>query len=427
MVIENRKMGIILVVDDQPNNLKVISSVIGNEYALSVANSGSKALQILEKSIPDLILLDIMMPEMNGYEVITAIKKDQRLKDIPVIFLTAKTDINDIIQGFDLGAVDYITKPFNIREIKVRIKNHINLAYSRKTILDQKKEIENYNNELLVAQRELEKRNEELVIAHDAIQKHAHEVNKSNQLLLESEYKLRKANKELNKANSEKDKFFSIISHDLRSPFSGLISLLELLKNEMDNLEPEERHDIITSLYQSAKQVYSLLENLLEWSRIQRKAVSYYPEKINVSLLVRNIFSILSAQATAKKIALNQSIPEDITVNADERMISTVFRNLMTNAIKFTYEDGEINFEFLENRDGYLTFSVKDNGKGMSEKIKAGIFQIGSKVQCQGTNQEPGSGLGLVLCKEFIDIHNGKIWVESIEGEGSTFFVSLPA
>jgi two-component system, sensor histidine kinase and response regulator len=367
-----------------------------------------------------------MMPEMNGYEVCEIVKQDEKTKDIPVIFLTAKSDIEDIVKGFDYGAVDYITKPFNIKEVKVRINNHLRLSHARELIIEQKREIEEANYQLLETQQELERRNEDLVLAQDAVETHAHEVNKVNQRLLESEYKLKQSNEELTKLNIEKDKFFSIIAHDLRSPFSGLIGLLEILTEEIDNLDEESRNEIIKSLFNSSKQVYTLLENLLEWSRLQRKKIMLNPQNHDIRRLISVILGILNAQAASKNLALHNHIPEDSIAYGDERMISTIFRNLLTNAIKFSYENSKIDVSLSEATEDELIFSVRDYGIGMSDEIRENLFKIGTKVSQHGTLNESGTGLGLVLCKEFADLNHGKVWVESEEGSGSTFFISLP-
>ena len=218
---------VILVVDDQPINLKVIASVLSADYSLSIANNGINALKMLEKGLPDLILLDIMMPEMDGYEVCKRVKENEKTKDIPIIFLTAKTDINDIIKGFDVGAVDYITKPFNPTEMKVRVVNHLNLYHA-------KKEIERMYQKLLMSQEALEN-----------------------------------ANKQLEQTNKEKDKFFSIIAHDLKSPFNGIIGLSEMLRDDARILDTDSIIKYAGLIHSSTQQTFDLLKNLLEWARMQ--------------------------------------------------------------------------------------------------------------------------------------------------------------
>ncbi len=373
---------LILAVDDQPNNLKVLSSVLNKTYSLSLANNGKMALKILDKIKPDLILLDIMMPEMDGFETCKEIKAKPEFADVPVIFLTARTEIEDVVKGFELGAVDYITKPFNISELRVRINNHISLFNAKKKIDEQKKELENKNAELVASEQNL------------------------------------------TKANNEKDKFFSIIAHDLKSPFSGLNGLLYILVADKDKIDDEERDDIIDSLYKSSKNVYSLLENLLEWSRIQKGAINLYPENTRPFEIIKVLKDLLSVQSSEKEISVETDIREDLVIIADQMMLNTIFRNLISNALKFTPDGGKIKSDYRKI-DGYHQFSVEDNGIGMSDKIKSRLFKIDEKVTSLGTNNEKGTGLGLILCKEFVEMHGGKIWVESEVGKGTTFYFTI--
>lgn len=420
------KNGSILVVDDQPNNLKVISSVLNEEYNLSIANSGEKALKILDKIKPDLILLDIMMPDMDGYEVCKRIKMQSHLQEIPIIFLTAKTDIEDIIKGFDLGAVDYITKPFNIKEVKVRINNHLNLAFAKNIIIEQKNELEKYNKQLEETQLELEKRNEDLIIAHDAVEEHAARIVRMNQVLMESEYNLKEANKDLKKSNSEKDKFFSIIAHDLKSPFSGLLGLLEMLDNNESDFTESERKDVISTLYNSSKNVYSLINNLLEWSRMQQNSIQFSPEEVYVSDIITSVIELSEFKAKEKNISIINIIPDNTRITVDPMMIATVFRNLISNAIKFSNERTTITLEAEDLDEKFYEFSVIDEGTGIDDIIKNKLFKIDEHITNVGTNNESGTGLGLILCKEFINKHGGEIGVESEVGKGSRFYFTLP-
>lgn len=388
---ENKKdKDLILVVDDQPNNLKVIASVLSEEYRLSLAKTGMAALKILERYKPELILLDIMMPEMDGYEVIKKIKADDRLKEIPVIFLTAKTDIDDIVKGFDLGAVDYITKPFNAKEVKIRIKNHLNLAHAKREIQKQKAEIEEYNEKLI-----------------------------------ESEYRLKKTNRDLATSNKEKDKFFSIIAHDLKSPFGGLLGLLDLLNDDAQEFDESQKKEMIKALFDSARNVYRLLENLLEWSRVQLESTKFKPDIIYPGQITDGIFGALGAQASNKKITLSNNITRDLSLYADSMMIGTIIRNLLSNAIKFTNAGGKIEIS-AKSDDNEVEFCVEDNGIGMDETVKSKLFRINEHVTNPGTADELGTGLGLILCKEFAEIHGGKIWAESEIGGGSRFYFSIP-
>lgn len=368
----------ILVVDDQPNNLKVIANVLNDEYKLFVANSGKNALLVLESEQPNLILLDVMMPEMNGFEVCERIKQNENIKDIPIIFLTAKSDIEDIQRGFEVGAVDYITKPFNLIELKARVKNHIDL----------------YN-----SQHELKLLNERLSASENV----------------------------LKLANDTKNKFFSIIAHDLKSPFSGFMGLSDMLANNMDKMKPEMIKTISKTMNEESQRIYNLLENLLEWSNTQIGLSDVNLVQIDLLELSTGAIETFLQNANLKNIKLNNNIQKNTLVFADNYMLNTVFRNLISNAIKFTRQNGQINISTIENT-GNRTYTVviEDNGVGMKETVLKHIFDIGSKHTSLGTANEKGSGLGLVLCKEFIEKMSGRIFVDSEYGQGTTFYFTLP-
>lgn len=417
---------IILVVDDQPNNIKVISSVLSDHYTLSIANSGETALRILDKLTPSLILLDIMMPDIDGYQVCKIIKENSKLRDIPVIFLTAKNDIEDVVKGFEFGAVDYITKPFNTQEVMVRIKNHLNLVNANIKLKRQKEEIEDFLYQLEIAHKELTKRNEDLFFAHSAVEEHAFQVNQMNQKLLESEYKLKNTVASLINLNKEKDRFFSIISHDLKSPFSGFLGLLSLLDKDESKLDDETKRELISTLNQSAKKFYSLLEDLLEWSMLQTKKIRFNPIECMIKDLVDDIILVVDIFASTKQITILNNIPDDIIMNVDMNMMSSVFRNLISNAIKFSHKNSEIKIGVFEKKTDAITFLIEDKGIGIPESIMEKLFKVGENVIQHGTNFEHGTGLGLILCKEYIDMHNGNIWVKSAKGIGSVFYITIP-
>jgi two-component system, sensor histidine kinase and response regulator len=415
----------ILVVDDQPNNLKVVSSVLGETYRLYVANSGEKALKILDMTKPDLILLDIMMPEMDGFEVCRRIKENPYNANIPIIFLTAKHDIEDIIKGFELGAVDYIVKPFNILEVKVRINTHLQLQAAMDIIKAQKNELEEANSILINTQDELQKRNDDLVMAHEAVEEHAHSVNILNIKLLESEHRIKQINKDLVRANKEKDRFFSIIAHDLKSPFSGLLGLLQVMCQDRTMFSEEEQLEMLKQIYDSSKNLYNLLENLLEWSRFMRGAMICELEPIELKLLVEYILQLSRANVSLKELQLHNTIADDIVVNADRQMLNIILRNLISNAIKFTPRGGSIRIS-AEHKKKKTIIKVQDSGIGMGDEMVENLFKLDVRTSRAGTEGERSTGLGLILCKEFVAYHNGTIRVESKENEGATFIIELP-
>jgi signal transduction histidine kinase len=353
---------VILVVDDQPNNLKVIASLLSQEYTLSIANNGENALKMLEKGIPDLILLDIMMPDMDGFEVCRKIKENDKTKDIPIIFLTAKTDIHDIVKAFENGAVDYITKPFNQAEVKARVKTHIQLHHAK----------------LKIEQN-----------------------------------------------NKEKDKFFSIIAHDLRSPFSGIIGFSEILVEQIREKDYNGIEEFAELILQSANKSMELLTNLMTWALSQTGRLNYQPEPIYLNALVNETVSLISDTALNKSIKINQNIDSSIQLFVDKEMIMTILRNLIGNAIKFTHIGGSIHVVSEINSDK-VTLSVIDSGIGMKPEMISDLFRLDKNTGRPGTNGEASTGLGLILCKEFAEKNGGTIWVESVEGKGSVFHLALP-
>jgi len=365
----NKSRDLILVVDDQPINLKVIASVLGNEYALSIANSGPNALKILENNTPDLILLDIMMPDMDGFEVCQLIKSNERIKHIPVIFLTAKTDIDDVVKGFQCGAVDYIAKPFSSTEVKARVQNHLNLKHA----LDE----------------------------------------------------LKIANNRLHELNATKDKFFSIIAHDLRTPFSSIIALSEMLVQFIKEKNYDGIEEYAALIEQSSNQAMDLLSNLLGWARSQTGRIEYKPEKLNLSHLLDETAQMFDQIAMPKNIVIKRNYSQNTEVFADKQMISTVLRNLISNAIKFTRPGGEISLKVNTEKDEPIV-SVGDTGVGISPERLNKLFRIEYNESTYGTANEKGTGLGLILCNEFVIKHGGRIWAESEAGKGSAFFFSLP-
>ncbi len=232
--------------------------------------------------------------------------------------------------------------------------------------------------------------------------------------------------------NVEKDKFFSIIAHDLKNPLGTFKNLTEMMYDMPEDFTEDERQDFIKLMKDSAGNVYSLLENLLEWSRSQRGKITFNPVEINFYDIVRLTINTLNPTAQTKKISLLNNVEQNLNILADPNLLNTVIRNLISNAIKFTPEGGTIEIgaikkpsEGLEPSEGSIHIYVKDSGVGMNEETINKLFRIDVNITSQGTSGEKGTGLGLILCKEFVEKHGGKIWVESELGKGSTFWFSL--
>lgn len=237
---------------------------------------------------------------------------------------------------------------------------------------------------------------------------------------------LRHINSELKETNRSKDKFFSIIAHDLRGPLSAFVGATELLSDDFQSMDQNEINEITVSMKKSAKNIYDLLENLLEWSRLMRGTMAFAPESLDLKKSVEECIAVLYPSINKKNISFCLAINWGTTVEADKHMLSGIVRNLVSNAIKFTPKGGKITLSAKPQNNDIVTISVEDTGIGMSEELKNRIFILSEKTGRPGTEGEPSAGLGLMLCKEFIQKHGGTIWVESEIGKGSSFNFTLP-
>jgi PAS domain S-box-containing protein len=241
-----------------------------------------------------------------------------------------------------------------------------------------------------------------------------------------AEEEIRLKNELLQTINAEKDKFFSILAHDLKGPLSAFLGATQILAEEIQNMTQEEIKEITISMKESAANIYGLLENLLEWSRLKRGMMDFSPETFNVKQKISACTEVLSESARNKGIKINYSLPEDLTIYADSHMFETVVRNLVSNAIKFTPKSGEISISATATPDNAFEIKICDTGIGMSNELISKLFLLNERTNRKGTEGEPSSGLGLLLCKEFIEKHGGIIQVKSEEGKGSTFSFTIP-
>ena len=383
--------GVILAVDDTPENLGVLFDYLDQfGFTVLLVQNGVNALKQAEESLPDLILLDIMMPDLNGFEVCERLKANEITKDIPVIFMTALSDTVDKVRGFAVGGVDYITKPLQHEEVVERVRTHTTIRRLQRELLEKNTILQQYV-----------------------------------ELLAEKNTELDEKNAQLEEVNASKDRFFSIISHDLRSPFVGLLGLTQLISEEFENYSREKIHSIITKLYKSTENLYALIENLLTWSRLQRGMIECQPQPIIMRTAVQRTMAVLTSNAEQKAIELRNVIAPEAVGYMDMKMLDTVLRNLISNALKFTRSNGSITVS-AEEHDGMLTIAVADTGIGLGPEHVPKLFQIDSKFTRTGTANERGTGLGLILCKEFVERNGGTIRVESEEGVGTTFFFTAP-
>jgi PAS domain S-box-containing protein len=245
------------------------------------------------------------------------------------------------------------------------------------------------------------------------------EQEKARKALVESEQLLRSA-------NTEKDKFFSVLAHDLKSPFSTFMMAMEMFSIGIQSFTFEEIEGYVKTLNTSAKRIYTLLDNLLQWANLQRGILVSKPESLHIVAVTRDSIFTFSSAAQQKDITISLNADEYLIAYADKNMVSAIIRNLLSNALKFTPRGGQVSLTVTDYKDSMIQVAIRDSGIGMSSEILKSLFSLSGTISRPGTEKEPSSGLGLVLCKEFVEKQNGKIWVESNDGAGSTFYFTLP-
>ncbi|MCE5348186.1 MAG: PAS domain S-box protein [Bacteroidales bacterium] len=304
------------------------------------------------------------------------------------------------------------------KEIRTVLWNSANIYDTdRKTVLSTIAQ-GNDITERIDAEQKVKERTKDLELANLQLKQELTERFQAQQALRKSEIQL----KEL---NATKDKFFNIVAHDLKNPFTSLLGSSELLSKNIDQLDNEKIQNLATILNDSAKSGYAILQNLLDWSRSQTGMLKFNPERINLRKLIDENILNQELFSTNKEIELYSEVKEDIFIFADKNMINTVLRNILSNALKFTYRYGKVVVSALIDSDDAI-ISVKDNGIGISKENIDKLFRIDTKYSMPGTNNEQGTGLGLKLSREFVEKHGGRIWVESIEFQGSEFTFSIP-
>lgn len=571
----------IIIVDDTPESLEMLSQLLMIKgYNIHPVTSGQEALPAIHDMQPDLVLLDIMMPDMNGFEVCRHLKADAQTRDIPVIFISALHEAIDKVKAFEAGGVDYVTKPYQVDEVLARVGTHLKLRDSQRDLERQNTQLQQANAQLAceVSERKqteetLQQRNRELLLLNQVSQmsssslelehvldtilgeiqrlldvfslsfwlidettgelvcmqakgpgneeliqqrlplgrgitgwvaqngecviipdtwedeRHFKGVDKKtgvairsmlsiplrvkgevigvinlvdlrvghftqdDLLLLEPiaataassiknarlyttaqqeiaerkrvEEVLRNLNQELKQVNDSKDKFFSIISHDLRSSFHVLLGYTQLCVQKQGTSQYDTLQEDLEKLLNSAEKLYALLENLLTWSRIQRGVMEYEPEPVDLYEVAEDNVDLFLSKAHQKNVALTSSVPPATSAYADFNMIKTVVRNLTSNALKFTNAGDSIVISAWPDEQ-FVQLAIADTGIGMDEEIKSTLFRIDTQYTSTGTAGEKGTGLGLILCKELVERNGGRIWVESEQEKGATFRFTLP-
>lgn len=543
--LKTNKMAKILAIDD--NNIILISlkafiNLAFPDAVLYFALNGPEGIELALAHDPDVILLDILMPEMDGFEVCRKLKQDERMRDIPVVFFTQlKGDKENRIKALEVGAEGFLTKPIDETELIAQIRAMVKIKEANEQKRDEKAHLAK-----LVAERthELEQKQLETIRLLDNLKEENEARRRTEADLLENEFHFRtladsgqaliwtsdldkKCNyfnqtwlnftgktideelgdgwievvhpddlkhcvevyvtafdkrekfsmeyrilhssgeyrwiqddgtprfnskgefigyighclditerknveqallqneNRLRELNATKDKFFSIIAHDLKSPFNGIIGFSNLLAIQVQENNYEGIEEYARVIQDSSLRAMELLENLMEWSRSQTGRMEFNPEFVEIVALINEVSKLLNDTAQQKSISISMELPQKIIVSADKAMITTVLRNLISNAVKFTNPGGKIVISAVQKPDELLV-TICDNGVGMKNEVVEKLFHIDTNLSTTGTQNETGTGLGLILCAEFVKKHGGKIWAESEVEKGSKFHFTIP-
>ena len=409
---------LVLIVDDTLTNLEVLShSLQSAGFSVSVASDGVSALTQAEYAEPDVILLDIIMPGMNGFEVCQKLKANPKTQDIPVLFMTGLTDIADKIKGFELGGVDYVTKPINKEEVIARIKTHLTLKHMRSHLQVQNKQL---SQEIEIRQQTEAKLEQAQQLLRSANAELEQRVAERTAELVQAKKQLETANADLLNSNQELEKFAYVVSHDLQAPLRSLSMFTQLFSQEYQEHLDNQADEYISYISDSAARMQTLIKDLLAYSRAGKNEQTWI--LVNLEDILNQIMVNLQshiAENNAKIIVKN--LP---TLVANPIEIKQLLQNLITNGIKFCSEANPIIEIDTQSQKYQWLISVKDNGIGIEPQYTHQIFQIFQRLHSQ--DKYPGSGIGLAICQKIVEHYGGNIWVESSREEGSTFYFTLP-
>jgi signal transduction histidine kinase len=416
---DNKK--VILCVDDEKMVLTSLKAQLkrglGPEYIIETAESGEDALEIIDEietegaELP-LVISDQIMPGCKGDDLLIIINK--RIPQAKSIMLTGHATAEAIGRALNFGKLyRYIAKPWDEIDLILTVSEAVRSYYQAKTIEEQSIELNR-----LVSQ--LQEYNETL----------EHKVKERTQEIEQKNMKIEMQRDALKEINAVKDKLFAIIGHDLRNSLSALISIGGVLNRQYDQMDEADKRDCITKIERASIEMDKLLEHLLEWAQLQNGRTRYNPHAFNLSNLATETISTMRTLADKKNIIIEQHIPPGIQVKADRNMIGTIFRNLISNAIKFSPVGGivEIMGSHAEHYNGntMYTVAIEDKGIGMDQEQLATLFNLTRTTPSTGTANERGTGLGLLICKDLVEMHGGTINALSSPGKGSKFAFTVP-
>ena len=392
---ETKRNNIVLIIDDETANIIALTNILSSSYNVFAAKNGPDAITLAEKHLPDVILLDVLMPGMDGYEVISTLKSTDKTRDIPVIFITGLDNIDAEKKGLSLGAADYIPKPFNPDIVKLRVQIQIKLVNHIRAI-EERDEMERQLNII----KELEAG------------------------LIEAKEKAEHNRELAEHSNRAKSEFLSRMSHEMLTPMNAIMGLLQVVK--IQGL-PVGSRDLIDDIDENAAGLLELINDVLDVSGMEYGAFKLSEEPFNVFHMLKEVLEAAKHNASKKEQIIDSSIDPAIPASliGDSKRLKQIIANLLANAVKFSHEKSGIRFDAKVLSEDHntvkLQFSVEDNGIGISEEHQKGLFTIFEQADGSASRKHGGIGLGLALSKRIVAMMDGDIWVESELDKGSKF------
>ena len=369
MPINNCQYTLLVITSSFRDPEKILKTLREADFMLLEASNQQEAIQRIRTTSPDLILLDIDKSVRQENTILQDFKTNKITGAIQVLFINSMTSENHIPECLNYDNIDFITKPFRPQELVIRVQHQLSL--------------------------------------------------------LRAERVIRRQNEKLKKSLEARDKLYSIIAHDLRAPIGTIKMINSSIEAQKVKIKDPQISKLFEMINETTEEAFNLLENLLRWTRNQNGKTKIYATLFNLTPVARQVVSLFSAIANAKEIELINRIEGKFDIFADEDMIKTVLRNLISNAIKFTYTGGQVELSLADSGDCW-TIYVKDNGKGIPKDLQTHLLKSDEYITTYGTHNEKGSGLGLILCRDFIRMNKGKLHFCSQEGIGTTFYFTIP-
>lgn len=370
MLIHNNQYTLLVVTSSFEEPGEILETLREAAFQVTTARDFDEIVHAAKLKQPDLLILNVKpSEEQEEYAIIRRMKRHKDTRGISMLFIAAITEQTYIPDCLFYDNVDFISKPFRPKELVIRIQHQLSLMEAKKTICLQ--------------------------------------------------------NQKLQKTMESRDKLYSVIAHDLRAPIGTIKMIAASLENERNQMTDPHILKSFDMIHETTEEAYNLLENLLRWSRNQNGKTRIYPTTFDLSKAIYHVLALFTAIADSKGISVNNHSKANVTVYADEDMIRTVLRNLLSNAIKFSFPGGQIDVGLSEMPDMVMV-SVKDNGQGIKKELQSKLLKGNEYISTYGTHNEKGSGLGLILCRDFVKMNKGKLWFSSQENKGTTFYFIVP-